>query len=742
MSLFDLDIDGTQVEVSSVRGRLHLCSLFRFEVEGFTRSDPPAPADLVGKPFTLTLHDRFGGELPIRGITVEVGRTRRTLEGASFRFALGPAAEALTVGADCRVFQEMSAVDAVKDVLSRGGISDVRWSLTGSYDPRPYIAQYRESDWHFVERLLAEEGIVYWFEIGSDKTTLVLCDDTSAAEDLPGGAALRFQDDSSLAAAKDAVEGVRRTHRVVTDVVVLRHYDFAKPRTLLEGKAKRDAGSREVYDFPGRFTDPGTGSTRAKVALEARSALRDVVEGDASGVRLVPGYAIEIEEHPVDSINARYLLRSVVLDFEQLRHAAGGEAREGSPDAARWRVRWEAIPIDTLYRPPVQKVTVAPGGPQTGMVVGPKGQEIHPDDTGRVRVQFRWDRLGAKDDTASTWQRVGQFPLGGSMILPRVGWDVLAYHHEEDIDAPFVFAHLYDGEHPVPYALPANKTRTSWQTATTPGGGSTNEIRFEDSAGKEEMFLNASKDQNVVVGNNLDEKVGVDHKLTVGASSKIEIGSNSKVTIGGDQSVTVGASETLTVSGGRNVEIAGSQSAVVGGSRTETMVKGTSLDAKGGRTLTVGGSMIGASAMEVGRSTLGTASVTVGGAKIEAAASGVSAITLGACAETVGGAKIEAAGSSHDLSGKGAVALTVGGANVVAAGGNIGESSTSTFRILIGGAFIGNAPSVSITADSEISIVAGGASLTIKPGSVEVKAPAIALPAGTIDTGGSTIEHN
>ncbi|WP_437290996.1 type VI secretion system Vgr family protein [Sorangium sp. So ce406] len=735
MSLCELEIDGVPLDVAAARGRLALSELFRFEVEAFAREDPPAPADLVGRPFTLTLRDRFGSALAVRGLVMAVERTLSALGAGSFVLTLGPAVEALTVGADCRVYQEQTPVSAVKDALARGGLDGAtRWVLRGSCAERPCIAQYRESDWSFVERLLAEEGIAYWFECGEDATTLVLGDDTTAAADLPGGAAMPFQDDSQLAATRDAVQRLRRTHRARTEAVRLRDYDPQKPRFVLEGRATRGKGALEVYDYPGRFSRPDAAQTRAARALEALSADRDIVSGEASGVRLLPGYVIAIEDHPVDSLNGRYLLRAVTCDLRQPRHGQGLDEE--------WSVRWEAQPASIPFRPPRRAVTRTPGGPQTGTVVGPAGQEIHPDDAGRVRVQFHWDRLGGRDENASTWQRVGQLPLPGSMILPRVGWDVLAYHHDEDIDAPAVVAHLYDGEHPTPYALPANKTRTSWQTATTPGGGSTNEIRFEDKVGSEEMFIQASKDQKIVVGNNLEAKIGTDHTVAVGANQRVTIGSNAKATIGGDQSVQVGASESLTVSGSRSVAITGAESATIGASRTQIATAGTTLDAQSGRTLTVGGSMIGASALEASRSTLGSASVSVAGAHIAAAGSGVSHVTLGACAETVGGAKIEAAGSSYDLSGKGAVALTVGGANVIAAGSNIGESSTSKMKVIVGGAFVGNAPTISIEAENEILIVAGAASLKIKPGSVEVKAPAIGLPAGTIDTGGSVIEHN
>lgn len=740
MSLCELEVNGARLQVAAARGRLSLSALFRFEVRAFTRDDPPAAEDLLGQPFTLSLYDRFDEALVVRGIVVGVERTLGTLSGGGFALALGPEAEALTVGADCRVFQAMSAVDIVNDVLSRGGLSGkARWSLAGSCAKRAYCAQYRESDWAFVARLLAEEGIAYWFELTDGATTLVMGDDTPSAEDLPGGALMPFQDDSLLAATRPAVQRVRRAHRVRSDAATVRDYNFEKPRLSIEGKARRGDGTREVYDYPARVASPDDAEARALRVLDALSADRDVVTGEASGVRLVPGYVMEIDDHPVRSMNGRYLLRSVAYHLEQ---PLSSPAAADDDAAGAWTVGWEAIPVATPYRPERRAVTRAPGGPQTGVVVGAPGEEIHPDDAGRVRVQFRWDRLGARDHEASTWQRVGQVPLGGSMILPRVGWDVLAYHVDEDIDAPFVFARLVDGEHPPPYALPANKTRTSFQTATTPGGGSANEIRFEDQKGAEELFINAARDMSAAVANNLEEKVGVDEAVTIGASSTVTVGSDAKTTIGGSQEVQVGASESLTVSAARSTAVAASETATIGGSRTQTAVMGTTLDAKGGRSLTVGGSMIGASAMEVSRSTLGAASVSVGGAYIAAAGSGVSSVTLGACAETIGGAKIEATGSSHDLTGKGAVALTVGGANVIAAGGNVGESSTSSLKIIVGGAFIGNAPEVSIEADAEISIRAGAATLTIKPGSVEVKAPAIALPAGTIDAGGSTIEHN
>ncbi|WP_437961329.1 type VI secretion system tip protein TssI/VgrG [Sorangium sp. So ce119] len=739
MPLATLQIGGKALGVSDVSGRAALSELFRFDVRAFTRDEPPALAELVGQPFELTLSDPFDRAMTIRGLVMEAERTAGALGGGTFALGLEPEAAQLTVGRDSRVFQHMTVVDIVKKVLDKAGIAaeNVRFAVTADYAKRVYCAQYRESDWHFIERLLAEEGIYYWFEHDSDATRLVFSDDSTLAPDIEGDPIVPFHDDTELQSVSDSVLRVHRRRAVATDAVRLRDYNFNKPRLTLDAKA--GSGAREVYDFPGRFGAPKGGERRARVRIEALRARVSVTSGETWTTRMRAGLVFELAGHPIDSLNGRYLLDAVAYRARGL-----GEGPDDAPEGERApgiQMRWSGIPVATAFRAPVGRVTRSPGGPQPGVVVGASGKEIHPDDTGRVRVQHYWDREGKLDDKASTWMRVGQFALGGSMILPRLGWEVVVEHHEDDVDDPFVLLHFYDGQFPAPYALPANKTRTAWQTATTPGGGSTNEIRFEDKKGSEEMFINASKDMNVAVGDNRTEKVGVDLEETIGSNLDVTIGTNAKVGITADQSVSIGGSESLTVSSNRSVDVGGDETIAIGGSRTVS-VKGASLEATGGRTLTVGGSMMAASALGVSRMVLGSMSVTVGGSWITAAAAGLANITAGAGAETVGGAKIQAAPGPCNTSVKGALAETVGGAYVVAAGGNAAESAAGSLRVTVGGALLGNAPKILIEAKSEISIRVGAASITVKPGSVEVKAPTLASPGAKIKKKASTIRHN
>lgn len=734
MSLLSLDVGGTSFQVSWIEGRTALSKLFSFHVRASVADALPAAAELLGEACTLGMMDDFDRALTVRGIVTALERDARATGGGGLVLTLEPEVAKLAVGRNSRVFQEMTAVDIIKKVLDTAGVggANVRWEARGEYPTRPYCAQYRESDWAFIERLLAEEGIYYWFEHRDEATVLVFADDSSAAPELEEGAEIPYHDDDGLNAVRDAVFRVGRRFRITPEAVRLRDYNFDKPRLSLDAKA--GSGRLEIYDFPGRFAVPDEGDRRAQTALEALRATRAVIFGETGSTRLRAGLAFELTDHSVEALNGRYLVESV--DYNSVQRSGGDAAQVGLG------LRWTAIPLGTPYRPARGRITQATGGPQTGVVVGAPGEEVHPDRSGRIRVQHYWDREGQRDDKASTWMRVGQFALGGSMIIPRVGWEVLVDHHEGDVDQPFVATHLYDGQYPVPYALPANKTRTAWQTATTPGGGSANEIRLEDRAGSEEIFIHASRDMDVVVGDNRTEVVGVNLTQTVGSNRDVKVGSNLKVGIKSNQDVSIGGSESLTVSGGRVVSVGGSESATIGGSRSATVANGVNLEAKGGRTLAVGGSMMAASALTVDRSVLGTLSVSVGGSWISAAAAGVSNATGGACAETVGGAKIQAGAAGCKTSVKGAAAETVGGAYVIAAGGNAGEAATGSLSFTVGGAFLGNAPSIEIEARSEISIRCGAASVTIKGGSVEVKAPSLLSPGATIKKKASTIKHN
>jgi type VI secretion system secreted protein VgrG len=727
-----LEIDGTTWEAWQVHGRLAIGELFRLQAQGRI-ADPPAAADVLGKKFTLKVVAPHGETLPVLGIVTAVSLAPMDGVSTIFEIELSPEVAALDLGQDSYVFQEKSVPDVLKDVLDRAGIASEAYELrlSGSYDPHPYIAQYRESDWAFVSRLCAEEGIYWWFELEAEKTKLVLGDDSTNADPIAGGASIPFRDEGGAVGAEEHVSRIQHTQVWASDAVRFTDYNFETPAVKLDSSAKDGPGKLERYDFPGEFGDKARGDALAKLRLEAFRARRETIVGDTNGPRVTPGHKLEIAGHSLPALNAEWLCTWVEYTVDD--RARG--------DVPSFRARFGAIPAKTPFRQPL-RAPVDPGGPQTAVVSGPNGQEIHSDDTGRVRAQFHWDRVGKKDDKASTFMRVGQVPLGGSMVMPRIGWEVLVSHHDGDADYPFIDAHLYEGEHPVPYALPANKTRTAWQTATTPGDGTTNEMRFEDKAGSEEMFVNSSKDTKVVVGDNKAVQIHNNHTYTIGANEDVKVGSNYALQVDADQTVSIGATETLTCSAKRVVTVKASATNTIGAARTATVIKGIKAGVDGARTATIGASMTSVAGQKVGRSAIGSFTATIGAAWISVAGKDSSDMIGGAGSETVGGARIVMSGSDLGLSVKGAYAETVGGAGIVLSGAELAESSTGAMAVTVGGAFMGNAPKVVIEADSEISLRCGGSSIKITSGCIEIKSPTLASPGAMFNKKAGNIHHN
>jgi type VI secretion system secreted protein VgrG len=229
---------------------------------------------------------------------------------------------------------------------------------------------------------------------------------------------------------------------------------------------------------------------------------------------------------------------------------------------------------DVTYRPPLTTPKPVIHGLQSAMVVGPKGEEIHTDEVGRVRVQFHWDRAAPFDDNSSLWMRVSQGWGGGGygmMAIPRVGHEVLVAFLEGDPDHPVVVGRVHNGTAPVPHKLPQNKTATSLRSASSPGGEGFNELTFDDARGRELVFVHAErnlkklvkhdetevtqKNRHVTVGDNLTKLVMLDETETTGADRTVTVGGKLGETVGGDHTVAVGGAHTESVAKGMSLTV-------------------------------------------------------------------------------------------------------------------------------------------------------------------------------------------
>ncbi len=326
-------------------------------------------------------------------------------------------------------------------------------------------------------------------------------------------------------------------------------------------------------------------------------------------------------------MNGAYVAVSVVHRGDQPEALAGALATGTSGYQSRVVCLRKEIP----YRPERRAAHPKIAGWQTAVVVGPAGEEIHTDQHGRVKAQFRWDREGKEDDHASCWIRVAQALAGpgfGALWLPRVGQEVLVSFEEGDPDRPLVMGAAYNGMNTTPLDLPAEKTRSTLKSRSSPGDGyGFNELRFEDAAGTEEVYLHAQKNLQIEVLNDKAQQVGGNEKLLVAKDRSR--------TVGGNQALLVKGNDDGQVLGNQALEVTMNRATAVGMNHTETVGGNQSVNVGGAQAVTVAL----ASAETVGLAKV----LAVGGAYLVNVGAVMNEVVVGAKTEEVGAAKVELA---------------------------------------------------------------------------------------------------
>ncbi len=526
----------------------------------------------VGKPARLDFGATGDDPRSLIGVVEAATCTGSTELGADGRgthytLRVVSAIALLARSVDSRIYQDLAVKDIVADVLKRHGVENVTWRLSGTYPKREYCVQYQESALAFVSRLCEQEGIYSFVDPSSDVERLVFADDSTTAAPIPGDAELPLRARTRLEDTGDAVYALRQKERVRSGTFTLRDFDFNRPKLdLTATKAAKERAALEVYDYPGGYVDPDDGKRLAGIRLEEEQVLRRTLEIDAVCARLAVGQKIEITD--AGDAGGAYFTFAVRHTYVHHHEEKGGRSE--------YTARARLVPLAVKYRP--ARVTPIPRieGPQTATVVAPAGspqQAICTDKLGRCKVKLRWDRSDVADDKASCWMRVAQLQTSGSVMLPRLGWEVIIEFLESDPDRPIITGRLYNGSVMPPYALPEGKTRTTIKTMSTPGGSGTNEIRFEDKAGSEEIMLHAQYDMKVVTAND----------------AKRSIGHNETTTIGHDATLEVGVDQTTKITKGSANTIGGAQTVKVGGDRKVEVNAVTALKTKGNATFKVGG---------------------------------------------------------------------------------------------------------------------------------------------------------
>nr|WP_244183455.1 type VI secretion system tip protein VgrG [Xenorhabdus kozodoii] len=499
----------------------HFSQPFQLEV-GLASADPAIdfPA-VLDRSATLTILQDGVESRSITGMVASFEQGNTGLHQTTYQMSIRPDMWRTTLRQNSRIFQQQNIAAIITTLLKEHGIRDVIFSLRHAHPEREFCVQYQESDFAFLQRLTAEEGIFYFFECGNGRNTLVFADDAGS---VPPGIVLPYQPETS-SLGEPAVSSLTHRAQVRPATVQLKDYTFKNPAWAAEFRQQMkddtlQQGYYEHYDYPGRFKDEAHGKDFTRYRLEGLR--NDAVTGHGHGqaMAIQPGRLFTLYNHPREDLNQPWQVVGASHTGRQ------PQAREtaGSDSGTTLHSQFSFIRHHQHWRPaPLPKPVI--DGPQIAKVVGPAGEEIFCDQYGRVRLQFPWDRYGKSDDQSSCWIRVTQPWAGqgwGMLAIPRIGQEVVVDFLHGDPDQPIVTGRTYHASNIPPGALPGSKTQMAFRSKTHKGEGY-NELLFEDAKGSERLALHAQKDMSTEVLNDRSTRVVHDHTESVGNNQVISV---------------------------------------------------------------------------------------------------------------------------------------------------------------------------------------------------------------------------
>ncbi|MCX0909098.1 type VI secretion system tip protein VgrG [Escherichia coli] len=506
------------LDVEHFSGREEMSQTYYYIIN-FTSTDNDLDAGLLlRKSATFTMGK--GGlkeqvsQKVVHGVITDFRRISGSADQAKYQVILEPFIKLLDrQHRSHRFFVNKSVPEVVTEVLQEHGLKgwEFEFRLKKTYPKREQINQYQESDLQFIQRLLAEVGIFYFFTLQPDtQTEVVHFGDSQAA--LTFDKTLAINSPSGMNDNRaDSVWGLNVTHNVAEASVTTKAYNHREAQYLLQSApADMTHGDGdginygEVYHYHFRHLErgdkidpvPETANFYARLGHERYLAEQVRITGNSTDATLAPAQVLTITDSLPPTLPA--LLRNPVLltcvGFSASRKDALQVVLKGVPYS-------EVI----CWRPPLlprPKVT----GTMTARVASAKEGDIYAwqDASGMYRVKFDADRDDKNPGQESMPVRLAK-PYSGDAYgfhFPLIqGTEVAIAFEEGDLDRPYIAHALHDSRH-VDHVTDKNGTRNVIRTPAN------NKLRMEDKRGEEHIKLSTEyggKTQ-LNLGHNVDEE--------------------------------------------------------------------------------------------------------------------------------------------------------------------------------------------------------------------------------------------
>lgn len=501
LNRYRLDIPSctSPLDVEEFSGRECMSALYLYTIR-FTSVDHDISAEqLLNKSATLSMGTgslaAMTGMKVIHGTVTHFRRISGSADQSTYQILVEPFFALL--GRQFRThrfFVNKSVPEVVEQVLQEHGLHgwEYEFNLKQNYPKREQINQYQESDLTFIQRLLAEVGIFYWFTLQEDTQSEVV-HFADAQRALMFGKTLPVNSPSGMSdSGTDSVWGLNVSHNVVEANVTTKDYNHRDAQSVLQSApADMTRGDGEgmtygeVYHYRLRHLERGdkidpqaeTANFYARLDHERFLADQTLITAASTDSTLSPAQVLTITDSLPPTLPET--LQAPVLIVSTHFTASRKDAL---------RVDIIAVPYsETLcWRPPLlprPKVT----GTMTARVTSAKANDIYAwqDASGLYRVKFDADRDDKSQGQESMPVRLAK-PYGGDVYgfhFPLIqGTEVAITFHEGDPDRPYIAHALHDSRHVDP-VTEKNSTRNVIRTPAN------NKLRMEDKRGEEHVKL-------------------------------------------------------------------------------------------------------------------------------------------------------------------------------------------------------------------------------------------------------------
>ncbi|WP_112070023.1 type VI secretion system Vgr family protein [Herbaspirillum rubrisubalbicans] len=484
------DAPSSTLMINRFHGTESMSRDFHFTLELLSDDAAISLESLMGKLVCVSLVLSDGGLRPFSGY-VSSFRFVRTDGGIVFYEAvLVPWLHYARLRQNNRLFHQQTIEQQTESILKDYGILP-RWRWQVAAEPHQYTmcTQWEESDHNYLSRRWEAEGYCYWYEHTEQGHTLVVADDSTAAQAIDGlSDAIRFHSKDG-AQEEDAIAQWQAVRQWASSQVAVSGFDFKHPYPrhvdIATINQQGDIARMEVHSYAGHYglRNFAHADQLARQRMEEIEARGLHYEAQGNHRQVAAGRRFRLQDHfQVAADDEQFL----ILEVE---HEASNNYLQGADVPATYRNRMRCQPLPVPWRPgggfdSIESRILAP---QTAVVVGPQGKgSLHVDQYGRVQLRFHWDR----QPSSSCWVRVATNWAGARSGLsshPRVGAEVVVQWLDGNPDHPLVTGCVHNEANMPPWELPQQQALSGLRSRElTPEGGNaaggrSNHVILDDS---------------------------------------------------------------------------------------------------------------------------------------------------------------------------------------------------------------------------------------------------------------------